>query len=258
MNMKKIFAAMAATAISATSFAAMSLTANAADQIGQATLMGQFGTESSWDFAGTKTSVANVDGDAQYECTWTVSEATSTGASNFFVTVVIEPAGASDNFTTATFPDLAVTLDEVWVDGTQLTGYDASNAIDMNYYEGDKAGVTRIYLRGDWASNSTQILANDLTVESEIKVLFTVSGTGQEGTSNVVKEEPTTEATEATDATTTAAGNNDNKSTTTTTAKKANGGKTESSTKTGDAGVGIAVAAIAVAGAAAFVARKKD
>lgn len=261
MNMKKIFAAMAATAISATSFAAMSLSANAADQIGQATLMGQFGTESSWDYTGAKTSVATVDGDAQYECKWTVSEATSTGASNFFVTVVIEPAGASDNFTTATFPDLAVTLDEVWVDGTQLTGYDASNAIDMNYYEGEKPGVTRIYLRGDWASNSTQILANDLTVESEIKVLFTVEGTGQEGTSNVTPDEPATDAPEEGDtpaATTTAANNNDNKGTTTTTAKKANGGKTESSTKTGDAGVGIAVAAIAVAGAAAFVARKKD
>lgn len=267
MNMKKIFAAMAATAVSASAFAAMTLTnANAADQIGQATLMGQFGTESSWDYAGTKTSVAAIDGDAQYECKWTVSEATSTGASNFFVTVVIEPAGASDNFTTATFPNLAVTLDEVWVDGTQLTGYDASNAIDMNYYEGEKPGVTRIYLRGDWASNSTQILANDLTVESEIKVLFTIAGTGQEGTSNVTEEEPTTEApttTEAPATTTAAAGTTTTGATTTTkagatTTKAANGGKTETSTNTGVAGVGVAASALALAGVAAFVARKKD
>ncbi len=257
MNMKKIFAAMAATAISATSFAAMSLSANAADQLGSAYLAGSFGTESSWDATDGKNPAVAVDGDAQYECTWTVSQATTPGAS-CFLTVVIEPAAGVDNFATATFPDLEVTLDEVWVDGTQLTGYDASNAVNTNYFEG-AAGVTRVYLRSDWADDGlTKILADDQAVESEIKVLFTVSGTGQEGTSNVVKEEPTTEATEATDATTTAAGNNDNKSTTTTTAKKANGGKTESSTKTGDAGVGIAVAAIAVAGAAAFVARKKD
>ncbi len=261
MNMKKIFAAMAATAISATSFAAMSLSANAADQIGQATLMGSFGTESCWDFAGTNSSVAVIDGDAQYECVWTVSQPTSTGSNGFFVTVVIEPVNA-DNFTTATFPDLAVTLDEVWVDGTQLTGYDASNAVNTNYYE-TATGVTRIYLRSDWADQGlTKILTDDMAIESEIKVLFTVEGTGQEGTSNVTPDEPATDAPEEGDTpaatTTAAANNNDNKGTTTTTAKKANGGKTESSTKTGDAGVGIAVAAIAVAGAAAFVARKKD
>lgn len=258
MNMKKIFAAMAATAISATSFAAMSLSANAADQIGQATIMGQFGTESCWDFAGTNSSVATIDGDAQYELTWTLSQATSTGSNGFFVTVVIEPVNA-DNFTTATFPDLAVTLDEVWVDGTQLTGYDASNAVNTDYYE-TATGVTRVYLRSDWADQGlTKILTDDMAIESEIKVLFTVEGTGQEGTSNVTPDEPATDApeTDAPAATTTAANNNDNKGTTTTT-KKANGGKTESSTKTGDAGVGIAVAAIAVAGAAAFVARKKD
>lgn len=252
MNMKKIFAAMAATAISATSFAAMSLSANAADQLGTAYLSGSFGTEESWDATDGKNPAVVVDGDAQYECTWTVSQATTPGDS-CFLTVVIAPAAGVDNFATATYPDLAVTLDEVWVDGTQLTGYDASNAVNTNYFESG-AGVTRVYLRSDWADGGlTKILANDQSIESEIKVLFTVSGTGQEGTSNVVKEDPT----EATDATTTAADNNNNNSTTTTT-KAANGGKTESSTKTGDAGVGIAVAAIAVAGAAAFVARKKD
>lgn len=251
MNMKKLFAAMAATAISATSFAAMSLSANAADQLGQATLMGTFGTENSWDYSGAKASVTAIDGDAQYECTWTLSQATTPGAS-CFLAVVIEPVAGVDNFATATFPDLAVTLDEVWVDGTQITGYDASAAIDTNYFE-TATGVTRVYLRGDWANNSTKVLADDQGIESEIKVLFTVSGTGQEGTSNVVKEDPT-EATEATDATNATDANGS----TTTTTKAANGGKTESSTKTGDAGVGIAVAAIAVAGAAAFVARKKD
>lgn len=268
MNMKKIFAAMAATAVSASAFAAMTLTnANAADQIGQATLMGQFGTESSWDYAGTKASVATIDGDAQYECKWTVSEATSTGADNFFLTVVIEPVGAVENFTTDTLPNLTATLDEVWIDGVQLSGYDASKAVNTSYYE-NGPGVTRIYLRSDWADGGqTQIVPNDQTVESEIKVLFTVAGTGQEGTSNVTEEEPTTEAPTTTEApattTTAAAGTTTTGATTTTkagatTTKAANGGKTETSTNTGVAGVGVAASALALAGVAAFVARKKD
>lgn len=264
MNMKKIFAAMAATAVSASAFAAMTLTnANAADQIGQATLMGQFGTASCWDFAGTNSSVAVIDGDAQYECVWKVAEATSTGADGFFVTVVIEPTSI-DNFTTDTLPDLTATLDEVWIDGTQLTGYDASKAVNTAYYE-SATGVTRIYLRSDWADGGqTQIIPNDQVVESEIKVLFTIAGTGQEGTSNVTEEEPTTEAPTTTAATTTAAGATTTTGAVTTTkagattTKAANGGKTETSTNTGVAGVGVAASALALAGVAAFVARKKD
>lgn len=263
MNMKKIFAAMAATAVSASAFAAMTLTsANAADQIGSAYLSGSFGTEASWDATDGKNPAVVVDGDAQYECTWTVSQATTPGAS-CFLTVVISPVGV-DNFATATFPDLAVTLDEVWVDGTQLTGYDASNAVNTNYFESG-AGVTRVYLRSDWADDGlTKILADDQSIESEIKVLFTVSGTGQEGTSNVTAEEPTTEAPTTTAATTTAAGatTTTGAATTTkagaTTTKAANGGKTETSTNTGVAGVGVAASALALAGVAAFVARKKD
>lgn len=254
MNMKKIFAAMAATAISAGSLAAMSFSANAADTLAKAALMGGFGTESNWDLDKDNPTTAIIDGDAQYECVWTVSEATSTG-SNFFITVSMQPVAGVDNFNTATFPNLSVTLDEVWVDGTKLSGYDASAAVDTSYFE-NGMGSSRIYLRGDWASNSTKIIADDTTIESEIKVRFTVSGTGFEGTSNVTPDVVVGDGT----TTTTPAANNggDNTTTTTTTGKSSNGGTTESSTKTGDAGVGIAVASIAVAGAVAFVARKKD
>lgn len=257
MNMKKIFAAMAATAVSAGSLAAMSFSANAADTLAKAALMGGFGTESNWDLDKDNPTTAIIDGDAQYECVWTVSEATSTGT-NFFITVSMQPVAGVDNFNTSTFPNLSVTLDEVWVDGTKLSGYDASAAVDTSYFE-NGMGSSRIYLRGDWASNSTKIIADDSTIESEIKVRFTVSGTGAEGTSNVTADTPV--GNDSTTTTTTPAGNNNgggNATTTTTTGKSSNGGKSENSTKTGDAGVGIAVAAIAVAGAAAFVVRKKD
>ncbi len=177
MKMKKIAAAMTALSVSTTAFAGMMLGANAADPIAQAYLVGAFGTESNWE-AGENAgvSVTSIEGDGQYECTWELATATSTGSEGFFVTVVIEPVSA-ENFTTDTFPDLAVSLDEVWVDGVQLTDFDASAAVDTAYYE-SSTGVTRIYLRGDWAGNATQILGDNLDITSDIKVLFSVSGTG--------------------------------------------------------------------------------
>lgn len=284
MKMKKIFAAMAATAVSAASFAVMSVsTASAADELGKAYLVGSFGTESNWhEGENAGVSVATIDGDAQYECSWNLSEATSTG-NNWFLTVVIEPVEGVDNFATVTFPDLSATLDEVWVDGVQITDFDASNAIDTNYFE-TSTGVTRIYIRGDWAGNSTKII-EDRDIESNIMVRFTIDGLGVEGTSNVTKEDPTnpTDPTDpATDpttdggttTTTTAKGGDTTTttttakggtttttakggSTTTTTKPASNGGKTETSAATGDAGVGVAAAALVLAGTAAIAARKR-
>ncbi len=185
MRMNKMFASMTAVAMAATSLAAMSFTTSAADEIGSATIMGSFGTESNWggETANPNVGVASITGDGQYELTWTLAEATNTGDQGFFVTVVIEPTSV-DNFTTDTFENLDVKLDEVWVDGTQLTDYDASAAVDMAYYE-KPTGVTRIYLRGDWAGNTTQILTDNMDITTGIKVVFSVAGTSLESGDDV-------------------------------------------------------------------------
>lgn len=265
MKMNKVLATIAASALSLSALAAMSFSASAADQIADAYFIGSFGTESNWNPGeNDNVSIATVDGDAQYECIWNVAEATNTG-DNWLLSVVIKPVEGVDNFTTATFPELNVTLDEVWVDGVEITDFDASKAIDTNYYE-NGAGVTRVYIRGDWAQNPTKII-EDRDIESEVRVRFTVSGLGVEGTSNVTADPQPEETTTTTAA---PAGN----TTTTTTAKPAADGKTttakpaggattttakkEASAATGDMGIGLAVAAFAVAGAAAFVSRKKD
>ena len=281
MKMTKILATMAASAISVSAFAAMSMTANAGDVIGKADLEGQFGTVSSWDMSNT---ITEIDGDAQYQVVWDTAEATNT-ADNFFVTVVIAPEGV-DNFTTDTFENLSVTLDEVYIDGVLLEGYDASAAVNTAYYEGNKPGTTRIYLRGDWAQNTTKIIADNTDIQSQIKVVFTVSGTGAEGTSNVTETvAPTTEAettegetteaatteaatteaaaTTAAAATTTAAASTTAAATTAaaTTAKAVAttaAAKSETAAATGDAGVGVAMVAIGAAAACAFVAKKRD
>lgn len=289
MKMNKILAAMAATAISATSFAAMSISsASAADEIAKAYFIGSVGAASNWkEGENSGAAVTSIDGDAQYQVTWDFSEATNTGSGgDWFLAAVITPDDTSSNFTTDTYPNLTVTLDEVYVDGNLITGYDASNAVNTSYYEGG-AGVTRIYINSSWADGKT-LLFDDKDIESQIKVVFTVSGLGVDGTSNVTKDEPstTTTAADSTVTTTTAASGDDKTTTTaakggdkttttaakggdktTTTAAPKGGDKTTTtaaksgdvaSAGTGDLGVGAAVAAIAVAGVAAFVSRKKD
>ena len=269
---------MAATAISATSFAAMSISsASAADEIAKAYFIGSVGTASNWkEGENSGAAVTSIDGDAQYQVTWDFSEATNTGSGgDWFLAAVITPDDTSSNFTTDTYPNLTVTLDEVYVDGNLITGYDASNAVNTAYYEGS-AGVTRIYINSSWADGKT-LLFDDKDIESQVKVVFTVSGLGVEGTSNVTKNEPstTTTAADSTVTTTTAASGDDKTTTTaakggdkkTTTAAPKGGDKTTTtaaksgnvaSAGTGDLGVGAAVAAIAVAGVVAFVSRKKD
>ena len=184
---KKLFAAMTATALSVSAFSAVSLTSAdaAGTQVGQAYLMGSFGTEGNWAAGENEgVNVATIDGNAQYECIWKVSEATATGDS-FFLTVVIEPVGV-DNFTTDTFPNLEATLDEVWIDGVKLSDIDTSAAVDTHYY--DNGGFTRLYVRGDWAGNSTKIIADNTIIEDEVRVRFTLSGLDEDGTSNVTED----------------------------------------------------------------------
>ena len=112
MKMTKILATMAASAISVGAFAAMSLTASAADVIGKADLEGQFGTVSSWDMSNA---VTEITGDGQYEVVWDTAEPTNTGTNGFFVTVVIIGGEGVDGFTKDTFENLSVTLDEVYI-----------------------------------------------------------------------------------------------------------------------------------------------
>lgn len=275
MNMKKIFAAMAAAAVSAGTFAAMSLTsASAADTVAIAGIRGQAGTYYYWgeDNNSGNLSVkdANVDGNAQYEATWEIT-GDGTGSIEFLILDIKKPADAANEFTKDTYPDLNVVVDELYIDGEEFAFTQDTAAYNLSYYEAEGKNGTRVYLTDTWTGTSTLGVAKDQPITASVKIVFTVSGLYNDGTSNVTEEEPTEAPTDApteapTDApaadnngttttTTTAKGAT---TTTTTTTKSANGGSTTTSANTGDTGVGVAFAAIAVAGAAAFVARKKD
>ncbi|MCI5794027.1 MAG: hypothetical protein MR022_03660 [Ruminococcus sp.] len=278
MKMNKILAAVAATAISATSFAAMSISsASAADALGVAYIGGGLGAEQRWNAADQEaagSTVATVDGNAQYEVTWKVPENGGTDTVQFLA-VMIKPADGVDNFNIDTFPNLSLSVDEVWIDGTKLDYTASADAINTNYYENGE-GYSRIYLTNDWVEPKIYDLPMATNITQEVKVVFTVSGLDTDGTSNVTKNEPSTTTTADSTVTTTTAASGDDKTTTTaakggdkktTTAAPKGGDKTTTtaaksgdvaSAGTGDLGVGAAVAAIAVAGVAAFVSRKKD
>lgn len=91
MKMNRILAAMAATAISATSFAAMSISsASAADALGVAYIGGGLGAEQRWNAADQEaagSTVATVDGNAQYEVTWKVPENGGTDTVQFLAEI---------------------------------------------------------------------------------------------------------------------------------------------------------------------------
>ena len=199
MKMYRILAAMAATAISATSFAAMSISsASAADALGVAYIGGGLGAEQRWNAADQEaagSTVATVDGNAQYEVTWKVPENGGTDTVQFLA-VMIKPADGVDNFNIDTFPNLSLSVDEVWIDGTKLDYTASADAINTNYYENGE-GYSRIYLTNDWVEPKIYDLPMATNITQEVKVVFTVSGLDTDGTSNVTKNEPSTTTTVA-------------------------------------------------------------
>lgn len=150
--------------------------------IGTATIIGNIGATGVWGAdeitEGSKT--ANIDGDAQYEVVWNVTDG---GTDTLEFLAVYIPGLSSDKY-----ENLAVKVDGVYIDGKAVENYETSAAaIDLNYVEGTVA--TRIYLIDQWAGTGVEDLAADTAITQSLKVVFTVSGTGKDGTSNVAKYE---------------------------------------------------------------------
>lgn len=150
--------------------------------IGTAAIIGSIGATSVWgaDEVTEGSKVANVNGDAQYEVEWKVTDG---GTDKIEFLAVQIPGLSSDKYA-----DLAVTVDGVYVDGNAVEGYTTSaEAITYTYTEGGPA-CTRIYLIDGWTGTGVADIAGDTAITSSLKVVFTVSGTGVEGTSNISAE----------------------------------------------------------------------
>ena len=154
-------------------------------ELGKAYFIGVVGTEQNWKAGDNpNVNVVSINGDAQYECTWNVSEAISTGDS-WFLAVLISPTGV-EKFSTDEFPELTATIDRVWVDGVELTDFSTDGAIDTAWGYDIKKGYTRLYLHDNWAGTNTNII-KDCDINEQVKVWFTIAGTGYKGTSNTTE-----------------------------------------------------------------------
>ncbi len=161
---------------------AVPVSANASGNYGEAYLIGEIGSESNWSVADDS---VEIDGDAKYEYTWN-----ATGDIEYLA-LCITPSGEYGNFNSITFPSLDVELNELWIDGAKIEDYEmGSNSSDMNYFS-DGSGITRVYLKtGNTPADINDLAGND-SIKKSIRIVFTVSGLGKEGTSNFVEVEQT-------------------------------------------------------------------
>lgn len=254
MKLKKIFATASACVLAALSAVSMTAVVSAEGLPSKAFICGEIGETKVWsaDDAATGSTVADVNGDAQYQVEWVV---TDSGAEKIEFLAVSIP-----DLSTKQYANMKVTVDGVYVDDTQISDYKTSaTAIDMDFVESGKAG-TRIYLHDEWAGTGITDIPAETAIKKSIKVLFTISGTGITGTSNVTDAVNPTDATDATDATTTSettASSTPGAANTTRSMVLGNSTNIKSST-TGDAGVaGIAVAGLVVTAGAAVLSKVK-
>lgn len=203
MTMKKMFSAVSAAALLTTAIAATAVSANADTTpavIANATICGQMGTYGQWDDADAAkngSTIAKIDGNAQYEATFNIT-GDGTGSIEFLILQII---GIDNEFNSDKFPDLSVTVDNIYVDGTNYNFTNNAAAYKLAWYEND-IGCVRVFLQDTWGINGTNNLGLSTAVTSEIKVVFTVGGLYNDGTSNVTETtKPTTDPTDPTDPT---------------------------------------------------------
>ena len=210
MTMKKIFSAVSAAAIlsAALSVSAVSVSAEASEPaaIAQAMLSGQMGTYSQWEVSDAEangSTVANINGNAKYEATWDIT-GDGTDSIQF---LILQIKGIDNEFCSYSYPDLGVTIDEIYIDNIPYTFTDNADAYTLAWSEG--SNHVRVFLTDTWSINGSGNLgiaapANGIT--TQVKVVFTVSGLYNDGTSadgGMTIQETTTQITTSSSLTTT-------------------------------------------------------
>ena len=196
MKMKKMLSAFIAAATLSTVASSFSFaSAEAPEVVAIAGLRGQAGTYNYWgenDNSGDITvKDANIDGNAQYEVIWDIT-GDGTGSIEFLIIEIKETEALGTAFTADTYPDLSLTVDEVYIDGILYEFEQNDAAVNLKYYESETKRGTRAYLTDTWNVNNgnTFGLAPDQPITSQVKVVFTIDGLYNEGTSNVTPTEP--------------------------------------------------------------------
>lgn len=259
MKMKKIFAAMAATAVVTSAFAAMGISTYAVER-NVAFTDSADSKGGGDDGVSVRKNIYNV---------WTspsFAGIDNTGVFSDYITVNFTISGIGEDTQRVDDDETATDL-VAWLGGS-IAGQDRHQG---QFNAGDFADDVIKLDHGDGSYSVTWTLENPsetvecLYLQTNINAYAYGGGpseTSVEITIDSIITDDGEEAVVTTAATTKA---DDKKATTTkkadaktTTTKAANGGKSEESTKTGDAGVGVALGVIGLAAATAFVVRKKD
>lgn len=264
MKMNKFFAAMAASAVAASAFAAMSMNSfAAADEYPESiTVMlagGWGGVQLGWTNADAKAeNSVTITENGTYTITVDSSEGGDQGNASWAMAlrttdfVAFDYGDEGDEFEDC-IQKAGITFT---VDSVKISGVEKLNGTPSQLVKDDDGNNMRVNIYNKWG-NDYAIVDDTQTFDGDVEVTFTISGL-KFGAQGGGEADPTE--------TTTTSGTNSSGETTTTTTTAAKGGTTtttakktgEGSAKTGDAGVAVAVATLGLAAATAFVARKKD
>lgn len=266
MKMNKIFAAMAASAVAASAFAAMSINSfAAADEYPESvTIMlagGWGGVQLGWTNADAKAeNSVTITENGTYTITVDSSEGGEQGNSTWAMAlrttdfVAFDYGDEGDEFEDC----IQKAGIKFTVDSVKISGVEKLNGTPSELVKDDDGSNMRVNIYNKWGNNYA-IVDDDQNFDGDVEVTFTVSGLkfgAQGGGEDTDPTDPTetTTTTGSGEATTTTTTSGSGAAGTTTTAAKTG----EGSAKTGDAGVAVAVAALGLAAATAFVVRKKD
>lgn len=255
MKISKFIAAMAASAVSVSALAAMSLSANAEKKDSYTFyLAGQGGgTGGFWD-PDTRNNTVTVDKNGSYTITLDAKDMGESGNGDLcmFIQTDVNIYDFAEGDTAADViskSGITFTVDSIKIDGTAVKYTPSSTNLNV-----DNAGTAlRLNIYNTWQDPHTEDIEVPITAGESIEVKFTVDGLFETTADDTTSDTTTT-------TTTTAAGNDTTAATTTTAASagSSSSGSTETAAPTGDMGVGLAVSALAIAAGAAFIARKKD
>ena len=182
-TLKKVAAVLAASmALNAVAFTG-AFSASAEEDvtvIGTASLKGQMGTYGYWgeDNTGNSEDLTNkpvqiTNEDKQYTASWEIT-GDGTGSIEF---LMLEFDTNDDHFITKdTYPDLAITIDSVKVDGNEIDYKMSDKAVDYKYYAND-TGTTRVYLLNTWNASGRKVtdISAETAVAQSVEVTFSVA-----------------------------------------------------------------------------------
>ena len=201
MIIKKIIAAAAVILISAVSNSFLTLEAYTGDvpePVALAQLNGSAGDYFCWGSDSCSkdlvSNTVNINGNAQYEISWNLTGGSAESIKDLFIKIS-NPSEAygSMGFSSETYPNISFTVNNIYIDGKEIKFVQNNEAYRLSWHE--ETNHVRIYIIDGWNTNNSEDLglSKDTEIKNQIKVVFTVGGLKNQGTSNVkpvVTEKP--------------------------------------------------------------------